>query len=135
MTSQTDDFGFTSFNDLSKDSDEFGFVPYKADKTPESLPHPELEDEEGWGKWLVRTLYQVPSGIGQALTYPMDLMALLASGEARDPEEIEHIRMISEREGIPFDEEKYMQAVENAERTFPTQSNIERGIEEYTGLP
>jgi hypothetical protein len=135
MTTQTDDFGFTSFNDLAKDDDGSGFVPFKADTTPEPLPHPQPEDEEGWGSWLVRTLYQIPSGIAQAVTYPIDLMSMLASGEARDPEEIEHIRMISQREGIPFDEEKYMQAVEQAERTFPTQSNIERGIEESTGLP
>lgn len=136
MTSQTDNLGFVSFNDLEKDKDESGFVPFSPDTTPEfEEPPSETDDEEGWGKWLVRSIYQVPSGIAQAITYPLDLMSMLASGEARDPEEIEHIRMISEREGIPFDEKKYMQAVEQAERTFPTQSNIERGVEEYTGFP
>ena len=135
MTAQVNDFGFTSFNDLEKDKDEHGFTPFEANTSPEPLPHPEPEDQEGWGKWLVRTLYQIPSGYAKKWTYPLDLLSLIATAEATDPEEITHIRMISEREGIPFDEDKYMEAVRQAQLTFPTQSNIERGLEYYLGAP
>ncbi len=84
--------------------------------------------------WL-RTGMQIPLGIGQAVTYPLDLFQMLGRGMAVDPEEIDHIEMISEREGIPFDREKYMQAVESASSIFPTQSNLEQLIEESTGFP
>ncbi len=84
--------------------------------------------------WL-RTAAQVPLGVGQALTYPIDLFQMLGMGLALDEEEIEHIRKVSEREGIPFDREKYIQAVHKTAETVPTQSNLERLIEEKTGLP
>ncbi len=93
------------------------------------------EYKESTLKSWVRTGMQVPLGIGQALTYPADLFQMLGMGLALDEEEIEHIRMISEREGIPFDREKYVQAVHKTAETVPTQSNLEKLIEEKTGLP
>ncbi len=93
------------------------------------------EPEEPWYKSLARTLYQIPSGIGQGFTYPLDIASMMGTSESLDPEEIEHIKKISEREGIPFDEEKYMEAVQGAQEAFPTQSNIEKVIEEKTGAP
>lgn len=95
----------------------------------------EIEVQESWGKNLLRTLYQIPSGLGQAITYPLDLINMIGTGESYDPEEVEQLKMISEREGIPFDEEKYYGAIQAASEAFPTQGNIERGIENYTGLP
>jgi len=92
-------------------------------------------DKEPWYKAVSRSLLQIPAGIAQAVTFPLDLLSLLAKGDALDPDTIENIRKVSFREGIPFDEEKYLQAVQRAEETFPTQSNIERDIENATGLP
>ncbi len=83
----------------------------------------------------VRSFLQVPAGIAQAITYPLDLMQHMGLGAALDPEEIEHIRKISEREGIPFDEERYREAAYSAASSFPTQSNIERLLEEKVGIP
>lgn len=93
------------------------------------------EFKESRLKSIARWLYQVPSGIAQAVTYPADLLQLIGTGSALDPEEIEQIRRISEQEGIPFDEEKYLQSVEEASSMFPTQGNIERLVEEKTGAP
>lgn len=93
------------------------------------------QQQEGWGTWLLRSLYQIPSGIAKRATYPLDLLQLMGTAEATDPEEIERIRRASEAQGIPFDEEKYMQAVGQAAENFPSQGNIERMIEEKTGAP
>lgn len=95
------------------------------------------EPEEGFFKDLARTALQIPKGIAQATGPGMltNAISFLASGEALDPEEIEHIKMISEREGIPFDEEKYMEAVRMAQETFPTVSNASRELERITGVP
>jgi len=97
----------------------------------------EPEKEEGTLSSAFRTASQIPQGI--ASTTPPGLIAglweMLAHGEVLDPEEIEHIKKISEREGIPFDEEAYMQAAEKALGAVPTVSNIAKKIEEKTGLP
>src|SRR5579864_2869489 len=90
---------------------------------------------ESFLKSSARTAYQIPSGIAQTRTFPLDLLQMAGLGHAIDPEEIEHLRKIHEREGIPFDEEKYLQGVQQASETFPTQGNIERMIEEETGAP
>jgi hypothetical protein len=120
-----DDFGFKSFHNLTKDKDEFGFVSF----------HPDPEESESFGKSAARTALQIPSGIAQAKTYPLDILQAAGIGHALDPEEIEHLRKIYEREGIPFDEEKYRDQVQNAAEYFPTQGNAERILEEKTGTP
>ncbi|HEY4830940.1 MAG TPA: hypothetical protein VIH61_00030 [Waddliaceae bacterium] len=91
--------------------------------------------KEGFLKSAARTAYQIPSGIAQAKSYPLDLLQMAGIGHALDPEELEHLRKIHEREGIPFDEEKYLQGVQSAGEYFPTQGNIERLLEEKTGAP
>ena len=93
------------------------------------------EKKDSWYTSLVRTLYQIPSGILQAKTWPLDIWQMVGMGLALDPEEMDHIRKISEREGIPFDEEKYRQSVMKTSQEFPTQSNLERLIERKTGAP
>jgi hypothetical protein len=106
---------------------------YKAN--PKKDAFDQLEYEESWGKSLLRTLYQIPSGIAQGVTYPLDLISMVGTGEALDEEEIEHLKRISAREGIPFDEAKYYEAVQGASEAFPTQGNIENLIEQKTGVP
>lgn len=105
------------------------------DKNPNPNPFETMKMEESWGKSVLRSLLQIPSGIGQAMTYPLDIISAVGTGESFDPEEIEHLEKISKREGIPFDKEKYMQAIKGASEAFPTQSNIEKLVEEKTGIP
>jgi len=93
--------------------------------------------DEGFWKSTARLLSQIPQAIAEGTKPGLAAGGLqfLGMGEALDPEEIDRIREISEREGIPFDEEKYMEATENALKYFPTISNIAREVENKTGLP
>ncbi len=93
--------------------------------------------EESFGKNALRTALQIPQGITEGTTGGIvaGIWHLLAQGEVLDPEEIDRIKDISEREGIPFDEEAYMEAAHKALGTVPTVSNIASKIEEKTGLP
>jgi len=56
----------------------------------------ESQEEEPWYKSLARTALQIPKGVAQATTYGITtgLMSMLGTGDALDPEEIEHIKMI-----------------------------------------
>ncbi len=95
------------------------------------------QDEESLLKSSVRGALQVPQGIAE-FTGPgiaVTVWQQLAQGEILDPEEIDQIKAISEREGIPFDEDAYRKAAYQALKTVPTVSNIASGIEETTGLP
>jgi len=92
-------------------------------------------EKESKIKSFLRTVMQVPSGIARRFTFPLDLLQMMGTGAALDPEEIDQIRKISEREGIPFDEERYLEAVQNAAASFPTQAGVEQLIEAKTGLP
>ena len=86
-------------------------------------------------KSFLRNLAQIPSGFIQKFTYPLDIIQMMGVGHALDPEEIDNLRQASERMGIPFDEQKYIESVQNAASYFPTQGNIEKIIEEKTGIP
>jgi hypothetical protein len=96
---------------------------------------PEFQESEE--KSFARTALQVPQGIAEGTPYGIatGLWHLLGSGEVNDPEELDRIREISEREGIPFDEEKYLEAGQNALSTVPTVGNIASKVEEKTGIP
>jgi hypothetical protein len=93
------------------------------------------KDEESFGKNALRTTYQPIGGFLQKFTYPADIVQMMGVGEALDPEFLENLKAIHEREGIPFDENKYRQKVSEAAQAFPTQGNIEKLVEEKTGLP
>lgn len=110
---------------------------YKNKPESERDPWDELDFGEGFWKSAFRTALQIPQGIaeGTAGGIATGLWSLLGQGAVLDPEEIDRIRDISEREGIPFDEEAYMQAAEQALKYIPTVANIGREIEEKTDLP
>lgn len=93
------------------------------------------EPKESLPKTIARSVYQPISGYLKRFTYPADILQLAGIGEALDPEFIERLREIHEKEGLSFDENKYKEKVAEAARAFPTQSNIERAVEEKTGLP
>ncbi len=99
------------------------------DKTP--LPPQSFRENISRSLGAAATGYASGTGYG-LLT---NLSNLLALGDVYDPEEIERIRAISEREGVPFDEEQYLEAGGRALGSFPTPSNIARMTEESTGLP
>ena len=95
------------------------------------------EQEEPWWKSTLRYAAQVPLGIA-ATTGPglaAGLWDIMATGDVLDPEEIDRIKEISEREGIPFDEEKYREAADKALSAIPTVSNLSQKAEEATGAP
>lgn len=118
------------------------YLPETKDKKPQPLSlrkikkEPSFTGNETYDN-AIRTGLQIPQGLAEVTAPGLIASAwqLLGQGEVLDPEEIEHIKSISEREGIPFDEEKYMEAAQNALSYIPTVSNIARGIEEETGLP
>lgn len=96
----------------------------------------QLQPEESTGKSALRYGAQIPVGLAQASSYGIATgLGSLLGYEALDPEEIEQIRKISEREGIPFDEEAYIEKFQEAQSLYPTIGNIAREIEERTGLP
>ncbi len=95
------------------------------------------ETQEPVPKSALRTALQVPQGI-LSTTPPgiaAGLWSLLSSGEIYDPEEIDRLKEISKREGVPFDEEAYLEAGRQALGTIPTVSNIAGAIESKTGVP
>lgn len=98
-------------------------------------PQEEQEPEEGSLASTFRYAAQLPKGFAKAKTFYLDLINAVGVSEALDPEEMDHIRKISEREGIPFDEQSYLEAAREAAESFPTVENISRGIENKTGLP
>nr|CAB4126384.1 hypothetical protein UFOVP88_35 [uncultured Caudovirales phage] len=100
----------------------------KSDQTEN--PFDKFELPESAGKSLARTIYQPISGIMSTATYPMDMIAMAGGGEA-----LAELEDLKERFGNLIDEDKYKAAVNAAMSSFPTQGNIERGIESATGLP
>lgn len=137
--SAAQDYGFVDFDSVKTKGDEFGFVSFQSTEPPDSVK------EEPWYKEAIRKAYQPLSGIINATPIPLalDVMSMTAQGESLNELEELKERYPELKEKFPFanwpkdglDEEKYMEALRNATETFPTQRNIERGIEETTGLP
>lgn len=98
---------------------------------------PQAEQPESTLKSNIRTAAQLPLGYLQGTPYGIATGAwnLLAMGEVLDPEDLDRIEQISEREGVPFDREKYLQEAQKVLQSVPTVSNIARVTEETTGLP
>jgi uncharacterized protein (UPF0147 family) len=105
------------------------------------------ENDESFVKSALRSALQAPQGYLEMTPYGLATsgLQLLGMGEALDPEEIEQLKYIQSPrnplsniggEQLPeFDEEKYLQAVEQASKSVPTIANIGSLIEEKTGLP
>jgi len=110
---------------------------YKNKPESEKDAWDDLDFGEGFWTNAFRTALQIPQGIAEGTKggITAGIWHLLGQGAVLDPEEIDHIRNISEREGIPFDEEAYMEAAQKALGTIPTVSNIASKIEEKTELP
>lgn len=103
-----------------------------------------VEIPENFSRTLEREAYQLPLGYLQKYTYPADVAKIIGTGEAlaeaeeleeRLPELKKKFGHLAEKLPEKLDREKYMQAVQQASEEFPTQSRLERAIEENTGLP
>lgn len=107
---------------------------FLTDDDEEEISGPEEEDTL---TTLGRYAAQIPIGLAQVSTPGIisNFMNILGTGSALDPEEIDQIRRISEQQGIPFDEEAYLESIQKASSMFPTPSNLARIAEEATGLP
>ena len=91
------------------------------------------EEEESLPKSIARTALQVPLGISQAITYPLDVIKLVGEGNAlSDLDEI--LEKVPENEREQF-RNKYLETLAGSSEYFPTQGNLESYIEEKTGLP
>lgn len=128
---------------LYKQAKEQGLVKPQEKAKPAGNPlaarkaEREAEKPEGLLKSSVRTAAQYPLGAAEATGPGLVAGGLhfLGLGEVLDPEEMERIKEISEREGVPFNEEKYKEAAQNALDYFPTVANIAREVEKKTGIP
>lgn len=141
MTADTD-FSFTSWNEVQQEANdpeeiegvEFtSWIPGVGMQQPEERK--QKKELESSLKQIGRTLYQIPAGRAKAFTYLMDILQMVASGYARHPLTIREIEDTAREAGVPFNKEAYLKAVEDAESKIPTQENIERFVEEKTGLP
>ncbi len=102
-----------------------------------------LEDEpkESNAKSAVRTAAQAPLGYAQKFTYPADLASLAAQGSAREAlgesEAMQEARQLYPQNNFPapLTEEQKSGHLKQLSENFPTQGNLERLIEEKTGLP
>ena len=96
-----------------------------------------VDFKESFGKSMLRKIIQVPKGISQGTAYGIttNLVYMLGAGEALDEEEVDRIRAISERENVPFDEEKFRENYQEALNAIPTINNIASAIEKKTGVP
>ncbi|MEK9713882.1 MAG: hypothetical protein VW258_15060, partial [Thalassolituus sp.] len=86
--------------------------------------------------WL-RSAYQIPAGAAKKFTFPLDLVQMLS--HVGDPETLADLRHDAILSGEEFNEEAFQKGFDEAaqlvDKYFPTQENLEKLIEEQTGLP
>ena len=129
---------FTKGGNGGHDFSDLGIDVFSKGQEPKEEELPETQqEEESFGQQALRTGANVGVGRLEATPYGIatNLINLIGAGEAFDPLEIERIKEISEREGVPFDEEKYLQAAKAATEYFPTPGNLANVAEDVTGLP
>jgi hypothetical protein len=106
-------------------------------KTPKEKP-------DSFGMDLARKIAQVPLGFLQRFTFPADIIHAASVGEGLAeaeelPERIEYLKTIFPgmdwSKATGYAPEQGKQLVQEAGAAFPTQSNIEAGIESATGAP
>lgn len=99
---------------------------------PSKKPEP---PKEGVIKSTIRKALQVPLGYLKRYTWPADVGQMMGAFGGFDEEDIDLIQAAHLRAGKPFDREDFNKQIQNSLSLYPTQGNIERGLEEYTGLP
>lgn len=98
-------------------------------------------EEESTGKSIARAAIQAPLGYAQKFTFPADLASLAAQGATREAlgesEAMQDARALYPENNFPapLTEEQKQGHLQDLSQNFPTQTNIERMVEEKTGLP
>lgn len=87
--------------------------------------------EATWIDSLKEAGFQSAAGLGQAFTYPLDILKLAMVGEGLT--DIDEIEEAFEKAGKPFDRNKYIQTVFEQGEFIPTQALLERKIDETFG--
>lgn len=134
----------------------FDWSKYETIKRTENAPTQSNQKSFDWSQFekapekestlmsTARSIYQPISGYLSKLTYPAEIAKMIGQGEAigelgdleeRIPELQKQFPQAPWQNYKGIDKEQYMQNVQTAGEYFPTQSNIERGIENLTGLP
>lgn len=124
MTATADPFAeFLQPQETPKEEDPFADL--LADRIKNSTPASESSTKQ-----IFRWIYQVPSAVAQAVTYPLDILKLGAQGAARGA-----LEGFYEPNEIAEKEKAAQQGIASIEKYFPTQSRAEQLIEEKTGAP
>jgi hypothetical protein len=131
--------------DSSENSNESATESAPVNRFLGQLHGREIPKTEGIGKSVARTALQLPLGAAKRFTWPLDLLNLFAQGEAYSTlDEFDDARIAELKEKFPtapwenfkgFDREKLLEAIDASLSIVPTQSNIERSIEQKTGIP
>lgn len=87
--------------------------------------------EATWIDSLKEAGFQSAAGLGQAFTYPLDILKLAMVGEGLT--DIEDIEKAFADAGKPFDRNKYIQTVMEQGEFLPTQELLESGIDKAFG--
>lgn len=98
------------------------------------------QPEESTAKSTLRSAAQVPLGYAAKYTFPADIASLATQGATRgafeEGEAMEDARRLSPQDFHPqITEEEKQKYIGQVAENFPTQRNLERIIEEKTGLP
>lgn len=93
-------------------------------------------------KYAIRTALQAPLGFAKSITWPMDIVKLIGTTESQQELEDWETNLDTLKKTFPqmkfpekIDREKFIQAIQSASEMVPTQENVERVIEEKTGIP
>ncbi len=129
----------TYFNKFTGQMDTIGSEPYRVPKKEDesifAKRAKEIEPEEGWGKWALRSALQIPKGIAQAATFPLELINMAGTAEAIDPGTLQDLRFASEKAGKTFNEDEYREGAETVSQSVPTVTNAASMLENKTGIP
>lgn len=91
----------------------------------------EEDKESTWMDSLKEAGLQSAAGLGQAFTYPLDILKIAMVGEGLT--DIDELESAFEKAGKPFNRDKYVQNVMEMGEFIPTQALLERTIDKYAG--
>ena len=88
-------------------------------------------EEATWWDAAKEAGLQSVAGLGQAFTYPLDILKMAMIGEGLT--DIDELEDAFSKTGKPFDKNKYIQTVMQQGEFIPTQELLERIIDKYAG--
>lgn len=126
---ELDDYeGTINANDLTTQEDESDYEgtinanEYAQSKEAEEATWWDAAKEAGW---------QAAAGLGQAFTWPLDVLKMAMVGEGLS--DIDELEDAFRKAGKPFDRDKYIQTVMEQGEFIPTQELLERTIDKNFG--